>query len=763
MKQIFLIGIVLLGSLSSLTAGDPRSAAGKIDEFILAHLEKEDLKPNPFVSDEQLARRTYLAIIGRIPTISEADRFLQSTEADKHSSLIRELLANDAGYTAHHYQFWADLLRIPTGLAYTLFYQTWIKEQIAANTPYDELARKLVGGHGLLFDDPAASYYLRDAGMPLDNMSNTVRVFLGTRLECAQCHNHPFDKWTQKDYFRMAAYTFDFDVRMGAAHESNRQGIYRDLHQKAHEAYGNAAGIEKFPWVPNEAEIANWLDQPYAPGFLERNRLTKAQFREAAIRGIAAHAEVEKFNQPTAQSINMLYGHISDVQVRHRLDFPLKLPHDYQYDDGAPGEVVTPGTIFGPEIPIQADQAARKGAYADWLTSPENPRFTRVIVNRLWKRAFGHGIFEPVDDLTDHTPISHPELLSFLEDLMREFDYDIRVFQNVLFHTQLFRREMHRDDHITGLPFHFSGPLLKRMSAEQIWDSVTTLVLPNVDTYAPNRQRVLDRMARTRAIHKSLEGRPLEEVLPRVRAAGDQRRQLRAEQADFEKRISAAYAAGENDLAKKLSTELQDKVRELEERNAELVLVDLKDNRASEPMMSMALGSSQASPIAETNKRISNAKSRKAPEGLEEHERRLWDDRERDSLRHFHETAREMARAAELESPARRGHFLRDFGQSDREVIENATSHASVPQSLYLLNSPVSVAIHNSNSVLGSLLTSVTKPEEKIDLIYRAMLTRKPAEHELARILTDYEAYGEETIEDLVWALLNSRQFLFIQ
>ena len=92
---------------------------------------------------------------------------------------------------------------------------------------------------------------------------------------------------------------------------------------------------------------------------------------------------------------------------------------------------------------------------------------------------------------------------------MQELDYDIRAFQNVLFHTELFRREMHLDDHSPWMKFHFAGPLLKRMSAEQIWDSITTLILPNVDTYAPNKKRTQERIARTKAIYQSLEGRQI--------------------------------------------------------------------------------------------------------------------------------------------------------------------------------------------------------------------------------------------------------------
>ena len=744
---------------------DPRPAARKIDDFLYANLEKEEVSPNDQISDEQFLRRAYLNVIGRIPSISEADEFHQSTSEDKHSLIVRKLLYNDAGYTAHHYQFWADLLRIPTGIDYTLYYREWIKDEIRINTPYDELARKLVSGHGLIFDNPAAAYYLRDAGMALDNMSNSARIFLGTRLECAQCHDHPFDKWTQMDYFRMAAYTYDFDVRMGTTKDSNRQKIYQDLNKRKWKAYTKASGFDDFPHLHNESKIGEWLSRPFAPKYLENNNLTEAQFREAAIRGFAARKEMEEFDQPVSQSINMLYGHISNVQVKHHKDKPLQLPHDYQYDDGKPGDIVIPDTMFGPDIPIFEDPKDRKNAYAKWLTSKENPRFTRVIVNRLWKRAFGHGLFEPVDNLTDRTEISQPELLSFLESLMQDLNYDIRAFQNVLLHTDLFRREMHLEDHSAGMKFHFAGPLLKRMSAEQIWDSISTLILPGIDTHAPNKKRTLDRIARTRDIYKSLEGRPIEEVMPKIKKAGDLRRQIRDEQVNYEKQISAAYTSGDNALASKLTKELKEKVREMEKKNRDLVFVDLKEKYPDSPVMmgGAMMGGMMTSTTAETNDRISEARPRKAPEKLDPNERKLWDEQERKSLRHFRDVVRHMARAVELESPAKRGHFLRDFGQSDREVIENSSSHASVPQALYLLNSPLNIAIHNSNSILGGKLASLQKPKDKINLVYQSMLTRKPTQPEMERILTNYQTYGEETIEDLVWALLNSRQFIFIQ
>ena len=739
---------------------DWKANARKIDQFILTHLESKQLKPNPTITDEQFVRRTYLAIIGRIPTISEADTFLKSSNSDKHSALILQLLANDTAYTAHHFQFWADLLRIPSGQHWSLIYREWIRQQIHANTPYDELARRLVSGHGLVFDDPAAAYYIRDTGMPLDNMSNTVRIFLGTRLECAQCHDHPFDEWTQMDFFKMAAFTYDFDHRGGG---KNRSKMLNALREEERAAYLAAIPIAEFPYLRSKEQVETYLRKPSNAKFLARHNLTEVQFRKLAATGMTAEKELAEFNEPTRRNISQLGNTITYTQVRH-LDRPLRLPHDYQYSDAEPYDVVLPETMFGEQVPPQADPTTRKKAYANWLTSPQNPRFTKVIVNRIWKRTFGYGIFEPADDLSDATEIEMPELLAYLEDLIREVDYDIRKFQGVLFHTSLFRREMYDKEHSMGVPFDFTGPLMKRMSAEQLWDSIATLILPNIDTHTPNRAKRLRRISETQAKHRSLEGRPMEEVLERMKVAGSRDREFKKDQQKYKQLIFDAYDAGENNKAQQLTNELKEKERFIDQMNRETVFVDLRDrDTGSHEMMNDGMVRKEEAKTNETLDVVKSVKSRKPPEGLQEQERKQWLDQEHRQLKAFRDVAREMARAVDLDSPARRGHFLRDFGQSDRDVIENASSHASVPQALYLLNSPLAVAVHNRNSVLGSQLENVQSPQEKFGVIYRAMLTREPTERETTRILADYQRYGDETLEDLVWALLNSRQFLFIR
>ena len=149
--------------------------------------------------------------------------------------------------------------------------------------PYDELVSALITSDGPALErgNGATGYYLRDRGMPEDNMSNTVRIFLGTRLECAQCHDHPFDAWTQKDYFRMVAFT---------------GGVKTQL-----ESYNS-------PQAREVRQLVNKLPQG------QRQKVRRA---------------LQPLNLGVAGGGTGL----------------ARLPEDYQYDDGEPNEIVTAHAI----------------------------------------------------------------------------------------------------------------------------------------------------------------------------------------------------------------------------------------------------------------------------------------------------------------------------------------------------------------------------------------------------------------------------------
>jgi len=189
------------------------AAAKKIDALVLAQLKKHKVEPNAAATDSEFLRRTYLNIVGRIPTLEESKTFLDSESRGKRSRLIHQLL-DSKGYVSHHYNYWADILRSKSrlpgmrGTAGEPFIK-YIKESLAANKPYDEWVEEMLTSHGDTWntEDRASGFWRRDRGMPLDRLAVITQTFLGTQMACAQCHNHPFDKWTQKQFFEMAAFT----------------------------------------------------------------------------------------------------------------------------------------------------------------------------------------------------------------------------------------------------------------------------------------------------------------------------------------------------------------------------------------------------------------------------------------------------------------------------------------------------------------------------------------------------------------------------
>ncbi|HLQ38725.1 MAG TPA: DUF1549 domain-containing protein, partial [Planctomycetota bacterium] len=186
------------------------TAAARIDSLVEQGLQRAGQQPNPTIDDATFVRRAYLANVGRIPTLRECEAFLADQGTDKRGQLIDELL-DAPGHVSSESNFWADLLRARSRLMRQVSgepFLQWIKDALVQDLPYDRMVTEMLTATGAANErgKGATGFLLRDLNMPHDAMANTLRVFLGTRLECAQCHNHPFDKWTQKQFYEMAAF-----------------------------------------------------------------------------------------------------------------------------------------------------------------------------------------------------------------------------------------------------------------------------------------------------------------------------------------------------------------------------------------------------------------------------------------------------------------------------------------------------------------------------------------------------------------------------
>ena len=179
-----------------------------VDTLINEKLKKLRVAPSELCSDEVFLRRAYLDIIGLLPTTEEYTRFTSSEEKDKRSKLVDELLGRKE-FVELWVMKWAELLQIRSSqqVSYKamLLYYNWLQDKIANNVPMDKMVSELLGASGGTFKNPATNYYQNETNT-LKVTENVAQVFMGMRIQCAQCHNHPFDKWTQNDYYGFASF-----------------------------------------------------------------------------------------------------------------------------------------------------------------------------------------------------------------------------------------------------------------------------------------------------------------------------------------------------------------------------------------------------------------------------------------------------------------------------------------------------------------------------------------------------------------------------
>lgn len=768
--------------LSPVFGTDETAAVARIDQLVLEGLKKEGLEPNADTSDEVFVRRVHLDLIGRIPTKAETLAFLGSQDPDKRAKLVDSLIGSD-GYVSHFYNWYADLLRMRTSISGNnqsigagLAYERWIKDAIRTSRPYDEVVRELVTASGSSWENPAIGYYLRDFGMPLDNLAITTQVFLGTQIVCAQCHNHPFDAWTQMDYYHLSAFTYGMNGTNNHPVQEKAMELLRENRAPGGATKGGKAGKAK----------KKDGGSPYAG-------------EEGALRKASSEILFPlRFNNVNAT------------------DRQLRLPKDYKYDDARPSSVVGPSTLFGKEA-VLSESAHPIHAFADWLTSPENPRFSKVIANRLWKRAFGLGLIEPADDLKDNTVAANAPLMDYLEDLMISLDYDLAAFQRILYKTKAYQREATIEEPVPGAPYYFAGPILRRMSAEQIWDSLVSMTVANPDQPDPGRSLYADkRLAEVQLIAEAVYDQKPGQYLANMRKVVAIQKELAVRIDAAEAKVAEARANGDPDLIKQASEEARKIKNELDDRIEEVVyrdglarkLAQVKGSTQVEPAVKLAGDGSaeqadsivgdrlvgelaatvlagdrtfeegMAELVGEDTRGIINElisamfaerdaalrAEREARRKREEVEWKVKAKEDKVSYRNFDRLISErMRRASELNQPAPAGHFLREFGQSDRELIDNGSRDASVTQALSMLNGPTLSSVTNRYSVLMRDMKGENF-EDRLETVYLTMLSRRPTNEEIQVFREAWAADPETgTVPGIVWTMLNTRQFLFIQ
>ena len=246
-----------------------------VDNLVYNKLRKLRILPSGVCTDEEFLRRAHLDIVGVLPTMEEYARFMEDKDEKKRDKLVDELL-NRKEFVEVWVMKWAELLQIRTTnqISYKsmLRYYNWLQERIASNMPTDQMVRELLGSSGGTFQNAATNYYQNERDT-LKTSENVAQVFMGMRIQCAQCHNHPFDRWTMDDYYSFAAFFSQIGRKRGE--DPRELIIYNSGGGEVRHLVGNKVMAPKFlggevPDVKGKDRrvvMADWLASPQNPYF----------------------------------------------------------------------------------------------------------------------------------------------------------------------------------------------------------------------------------------------------------------------------------------------------------------------------------------------------------------------------------------------------------------------------------------------------------------------------------------------------------------
>lgn len=455
-----------------------QATARRIDELLRQDLARHGQEPRALAAESTWLRRVYLDLVGRIPTSPEASRFLKDKQADKRARLVDELLASN-GHVSHMFNYWSGLLRARDELAEGVkgdFYLAWIKQSVRDNKPYDQWARELISPEGYGWRAPAAGYYLRDGVNRAANIESTATLFLGTQISCAQCHDHPYDRWTRKDYHQFMAWTSGIQT---ATEETSVGQVEAKAVQEAAERYDRMA----------------------------MNR---------------ADPERRARYERVSDAIQALQKAAGGTGVTNGEGSPALLPEDYQYSDGKPGEALPAAVLYG-ETPKGQTRAA--DTLAAWVTAPDNARFSLTLANRLWERLFGQPFAGPVDHVREVADCDNPDLAQYLVHVVRQSRYDVRQILRILCLTQAYQQEAGLPVEDPTVAYRFPGPVVRRLSAEQVWDSMMALAVDDLDVKLNFDPPEVAKLEAAAAAKKTSE---VTQVAKQM--AGEEEREMKAEQ-----------------------------------------------------------------------------------------------------------------------------------------------------------------------------------------------------------------------------------------
>ncbi len=699
-------GSLILGLMAAFFTG-PLSGKTKVDELLaLDNAGKEGLVRGPKLDDLAFLRKVTVDLIGRIPNAKERERYL-GTPAETRRGLLVERLLEHERFADRWTAFFADMLRIRTGATGGGALLAYVHKGVEEGKPFDVLARELLSAQGRANSLPAVGFILNDNADPMALTAATAQVFLGVRMQCAQCHDHPFDDWEQRQFYEMASFfgkTRRVESRLTRAVYTTESAENRVLWPPEREKPPSRAPVDaRFPFLLEKFE-----GKPEHVARLEAKR--------------AAERKAKAVSEDVVAIEDLLDGAEATVDVSARKTGPAGFDPDADLKRQNAALDVK-GDLYRASV--------LRSELGKLVTHPRNRYFSQNFVNRLWAELMGRGIYEPVDDYSEYQTISHPKTLDFLRKEFVAVGYDLREALRLVVNSDAYSRgrldATHSAKARLDSEMAFSAGSARRMIGEALFDSIATA--GNLENFKWPSGANLKTVKRRERVYLNEEGEPQPAADVSVPASG----------APAMAAMDPGAPRGGYDLEKSIALDF----------DALLVRNDVKEEleamraRSDEELEAMRMAAMQTSP---------------RPRGKYKY---VYVEEQVDDNPRYSSSYR-------MASPAAPDHFLRIFGQPGRDRLGDFRDFtASMRQALMMLNGKLTheAARVGPYETAHALLTGKDKDlAAAARLAYLDLFTREPTEEELREALA-LLAESENPLAgmaDLRWAMLNSHEFKFL-
>jgi hypothetical protein len=466
-----------------------------VDRFILAALESKKLGLNPEADRETLIRRIAFDLTGLPPTIAEIDAFLADKAPNAFEKMVERYLASPA-YGERWGKYWLDAVGYADSNGYfnadsdrplAWKYRDYVIKAFNDDKPYDRFVREQLAGDELVGFTPSgdvtpamvegltATHLLRNApdgtgesdGNPDEvrtdrltvlegNVQNVMNGLLGITVQCARCHDHKFEPLAQEEYYSLQAILFPV-YNPDRWSKPNDRVLSVGTHRELAEVRSRTESIDQHVKAATAGQV-----------------LAAAPLRQIATRSIAER-EKERPKQP--QQIAAFFETDPNPPLHHLLKRGVHTQPGDEVQPGVPAALTAPKNQFSIKPrPMGRISSGRRTAFANWVVSPENPLFARVMVNRIWQHHFGTSLVATVDNLgLSGAKPSHPELLDYLAAEFVAHGWSIKHLHRLILRSVVYRQSSKRPPGLDSIdPDNrlLSYFPLRRLDAEAVRDAM---------------------------------------------------------------------------------------------------------------------------------------------------------------------------------------------------------------------------------------------------------------------------------------------------